>query len=190
PPEGEKKSISVELHMLNTLSTVLIPSSSIQPSSTHKLTHKEEMKHSGFSLQPVEVICVTKDIVEEKNAVLVKLKSSTKCGDTQAKIIKVLPELCGEECKLEIYQEDDTDHVLVSGKYVKSRPIQHKLRSKSFQVDEENQANTLVSVAPLPQEPADKPTANGESPPENGTNPTPTTNGHSATQNPVADTEM
>lgn len=64
------------------------------------------------------------------------------------------------------------------------------LQAESFQVDEENQANTLVSVAPLPQEPLDKPTANGESPPENGTNPAPTTNGHSQTQTPVADTEM
>lgn len=63
-------------------------------------------------------------------------------------------------------------------------------QAESFQVDEENQANTLVSVAPLPQEPLDKPTVNGESPPENGTNATPTTNGQSATQNPVADTEM
>lgn len=41
--------------------------------------------------------------------------------DTQTKIIKVLPELCGEECKLEIYQEDNTDHVLVSGKYVEGQ---------------------------------------------------------------------
>lgn len=66
----------------------------------------------------------------------------------------------------------------------------HFYQAESFQVDEENQANTLVSVAPLPQEPLDKPTVNGESPPENGTNPSPTTNGHSASQTPVADTEM
>lgn len=63
-------------------------------------------------------------------------------------------------------------------------------QADSFQVDEENQANTLVSVAPLPQEPVDKPTINGESPPENGTNSPPTTNGHSANQTQVADTEM
>lgn len=63
-------------------------------------------------------------------------------------------------------------------------------KAESFQVDEENQANTLVSVAPLPQEPVDKPTANGESPPENGNNLPPTTNGHSANQTQVADTEM
>ncbi|XP_005802277.2 hematopoietic progenitor cell antigen CD34 [Xiphophorus maculatus] len=203
----------------------------------------------GDNLPGRDVVCVTKEVVEEKNAVLVKLKSSTKCEDTQSKMIKVLPELCGEECKLEIYQENNTDHVLVSGKYVEDDVIgmvnkfnkvnikdrtgvhratprwrknsklvlvsllltglllaglltglyylkTHRKNSKgvrlaeSFQVDEENQANTLVSVAPLPQEPTDKPTANGESPPENGTNQTPTTNGHSATQNPVADTEM
>lgn len=196
------------------------------------------------------VVCVGKDAVEGKNAVLVKLKSSTNCADTQKRLTDVLQELCGEACKLELYQEDNTDHVLVSGKYVEddvtgmvnrfnndnikdktdvqgatprwgknSKSVlisllvtglllaalliglyyfkTHCKNSKgvrlaeSFQVDEENQANTLVSVAPLPQEPADKPTANGESPPENGTNPTnPTTNGHSATQNAVADTEM
>lgn len=66
------------------------------------------------------------------------------------------------------------------------------LQAESYQVDEENQANTLVSVAPLPQEPTDKPAAaNGESPPENGINPAPATNGHSgAGPTPVADTEM
>lgn len=63
-------------------------------------------------------------------------------------------------------------------------------QAESFQVDEENQANTLVSVAPLPQEPVDKPIVNGESQPENGTNSSPTTNGQSQTQIPVADTEM
>lgn len=56
-------------------------------------------------------------------------------------------------------------------------------------MDEENQANTLVSVAPLPQEPLDKPTVR-ESPPENGANPSHTTNGHSNSGTPVADTEM
>uniref|UniRef100_A0A3P9PE04 CD34 molecule n=1 Tax=Poecilia reticulata TaxID=8081 RepID=A0A3P9PE04_POERE len=77
----------------------------------------------GDNLTPVKVICVTKEVVEEKNAVLVKLKSSTKCGDTKTKITQVLHELCGEECKLEIYQEDDTDHVLVSGKNVEDDVI-------------------------------------------------------------------
>uniref|UniRef100_A0A8C9XH53 Si:ch211-286o17.1 n=1 Tax=Sander lucioperca TaxID=283035 RepID=A0A8C9XH53_SANLU len=149
--------------------------------------------------------------------------------DSKVKIESVLQELCGEDCKLDIYQEDNSDQVLVSGKYTdveeavprwgkNSKLVlvsllltglllaallvagyylkTHRKNSKgvrlaeSFQVDEENQANTLVSVAPLPQEPLDKPTINGESPPENGTNPAPTTNGHSATQTPVADTEM
>ncbi len=55
----------------------------------------------------------------------------------------------------------------------------------SFQVDQENQGNTLLSVAPLPQqEPLDKPIINGESPES------PPTNGHSATQTQVADTPM
>ncbi|KAM9410705.1 uncharacterized protein KZ484_002723 isoform 2-T2 [Pholidichthys leucotaenia] len=196
-----------------------------------------------------DVICVTKEAVEDKNTVHLKLKTSSSCKDTKMKIESVLQELCGEDCKLELYQEDSTDETIVSGKYVEeditgmvnkfnndnikdktnvegafphwgknSKLVlvslllaglllaallvagyyfkTHRKNSKgvrlaeSFQVDEENQANTLVSVAPLPQEPIDKPTVNGESPPENGTNPNPTTNGHSATQTPVADTEM
>ncbi|KAK1901524.1 Hematopoietic progenitor cell antigen CD34 [Dissostichus eleginoides] len=179
--------------------------------------------------QPVpkeDVVCVSKEAVEDKNSVSLKLKASSNCEDTKKKIESVLQELCGEDCKLEIYQEDNTDEIIVSGKYVeddvagmaekfnndnikdmtdveeasprwgKSSKLTHRKNSKgvrladTFQVDEENQANTLVSVAPLPQEPVDKPTTNGESPPENGTNPGPTTNGHSATQTPVADTEM
>ncbi|KAI4826846.1 hypothetical protein KUCAC02_030277 [Chaenocephalus aceratus] len=199
--------------------------------------------------QPVpkeDVVCVSKEAVEDKNSVSLKLKASSNCEDTKKKIESVLQELCGEDCKLEIYQEDNTDEIIVSGKYVeddvagmaekfnndnikdmtdveeasprwgKSSKLvlvslllaglllaallvagyylkTHRNNSKgvrladTFQVDEENQANTLVSVAPLPQEPVDKPTTNGESPPENGTNPGPTTNGHQA---PVADTEM
>ncbi|XP_035006539.2 hematopoietic progenitor cell antigen CD34 isoform X2 [Hippoglossus stenolepis] len=194
-----------------------------------------------------DVVCVTKEAVQNKNAVSLKLKASSNCKDTKQKIESVVQELCGEDCKLELYQEDNTDEILVSGKYVEddlagmankfnndnikdkvdveealprwgknSKLVlvsllltglllaavlmagyyfkTHRKNSKgvrlaeSFQVDEENQANTLVSVAPLPQEPFDKPTPNGESPPENGINPTPTTNGHS--QTPVADTEM
>ncbi|XP_076604292.1 hematopoietic progenitor cell antigen CD34 [Chaetodon auriga] len=202
--------------------------------------------------QPVprdDVVCVSKEAVQDKNAVSLKLKTSSNCEDTKVRIESVLQELCSEDCKLELFQEDNTDEILVSGKYVEADVAgmankfnndnikdktdveeavprwgknsklvlvsllltglllaallvagyylkTHRKNSKgvrlaeSFQVDEENQANTLVSVAPLPQEPLDKPTVNGESPPENGTNPAPTTNGHSATQTPVADTEM
>ncbi|XP_034725307.1 hematopoietic progenitor cell antigen CD34 [Etheostoma cragini] len=196
-----------------------------------------------------DVVCVTKEAVQDKNAVNLKLKASSNCKDSKMKIESVLQQLCGEDCKLDIYQEDNSGEVLVSGKYVEDDVVgmankfnndnikdktdveeavprwgknsklvlvsllltglllaallvagyylkTHRKNSKgvrlaeSFQVDEENQANTLVSVAPLPQEPLDKQTINGESPPENGTNPAPTTNGHSATQTPVADTEM
>lgn len=197
-----------------------------------------------------DVVCVTKEAVQDKNAVSLKLKSSSNCEDTKTKIQSVLEELCGEDCKLQLYQEDGSDQILVAGDYVetdvggmakkfnndnikdktdveeavprwgKSSKLvlvsvllaglllaallvagyylkTHRKNSKgvrlaeSFQVDEENQANTLVSVAPLPQEPLDKPTVNGESPPpENGTSPAPTTNGHSANQTLDADTEM
>ncbi|KAM4612605.1 hematopoietic progenitor cell antigen CD34 isoform 2-T2 [Polymixia lowei] len=196
-----------------------------------------------------DVICVTKEAVQDKDAVSLKLKASSTCEDTRMKIASVLQELCGEDCKLEVFQEDNSNEILVSGQYVEADAAgmadkfnndnikdkidveeavprwgknsklvlvsllltglllaallvagyylkTHRKNAKgvrlaeSFQVDEENQANTLVSVAPLPQEPLDKPTVNGESPPENGTNPAPSTNGHSATQTPVADTEM
>ncbi|XP_072308311.1 uncharacterized protein [Eucyclogobius newberryi] len=197
-----------------------------------------------------DVVCVTKEAVQDKNAVSLKLKSNSNCEDTKIKIVSVLEELCGEDCKLQLYQEDNTNQILVAGDYVeadvggmankfnndnikdktdveeaaalwgKSSKLvlvsvllaglllaallvagyylkTHRKNSKgvrlaeSFQVDEENQANTLVSVAPLPQEPLNKPTLNGESPPpENGTSPAPTTNGHSANQTPDADTEM
>ncbi|KAA8593238.1 hypothetical protein FQN60_009354 [Etheostoma spectabile] len=176
-----------------------------------------------------DVVCVSKEAVQDKNAVNLKLKASSNCKDSKMKIESVLQQLCGEDCKLDIYQEDNSDEVFVSGKYTdveeavprwgkNSKLVlvsllltglllaallvagyylkTHRKNSKgvrlaeSFQVDEENQANTLVSVAPLPQEPLDKQTINVESPPENGTNPAPTTNGHSATQTPVADTEM
>ncbi|KAG7326530.1 hypothetical protein KOW79_009931 [Hemibagrus wyckioides] len=60
-----------------------------------------------------------------------------------------------------------------------------RLAEELFQVDEQNQGNTLLSVAPLPpQEPVEKPTTNGES------LDSPPTNGHSASQTPVADSEM
>ncbi|CAJ1050190.1 hematopoietic progenitor cell antigen CD34 [Xyrichtys novacula] len=204
----------------------------------------------GPDIKPQDdVVCVSKEAVQDKNAVSLKLKAASTCEKTKVKIESVLQELCGEDCKLEIYQADDTDEIIVSGKYVEddvagmankfnndnikdktdveeavprwgknSKLVlvallltglllaallvagyylkTHRKNSKgvrladAFQVDEENQANTLVSVAPLPQEPLDKPTVNGESPPENGNTPAPATNGHSANQTPQADTEM
>lgn len=35
--------------------------------------------------------------------------------ETKAKIQSVLEHLCGEDCKLEIYQKDNTDEIIVSG---------------------------------------------------------------------------
>lgn len=61
---------------------------------------------------------------------------------------------------------------------------------EAYPVDQENQGNTLVSVAPLnpPPETPEKPSVNGESPEAVKTEPTPPTNGHSTTN--TADTEM
>uniref|UniRef100_A0A8C1K6Y5 Si:ch211-286o17.1 n=1 Tax=Cyprinus carpio TaxID=7962 RepID=A0A8C1K6Y5_CYPCA len=191
------------------------------------------------------VVCVDKIPVRYKYEVQLKLKASSKCEETKVRIQSVLEHLCGEDCKLEIYQEDDTDEIIVYGDSIEADPegmagkfnndnITDKVeveeavsrmgkRSKivlisllitglllaalliagyllktnrgqskelrlaedSFQVDQENQGNTLLSVAPLPQqEPLDKLIINGESPES------PPTNGHSATQTQVADTPM
>ncbi|XP_077588559.1 uncharacterized protein LOC144207159 [Stigmatopora nigra] len=64
-----------------------------------------------------------------------------------------------------------------------------KLAEEGYPVDQQNQGNTLVSVAPLiPQtETEEKPTVNGESP-EAAKTESPPTNGHSATK--TADTEL
>ncbi|KTF94640.1 hypothetical protein cypCar_00018777 [Cyprinus carpio] len=116
------------------------------------------------------VVCVDKIPVRYKYEVQLKLKASSKC-------------------------EDDTDEIIVYGDSIEADPegmagkfnndnITDKTED-SFQVDQENQGNTLLSVAPLPQqEPLDKLIINGESPES------PPTNGHSATQTQVADTPM
>ncbi|XP_056897157.1 uncharacterized protein cd34 isoform X1 [Takifugu flavidus] len=72
----------------------------------------------------------------------------------------------------------------------RSEPKGLRLAEEPYQVDQENQGNTLVSVAPLnpPPETPEKPSVNGESPEAVKTEPTPPTNGHSTTN--TADTEM
>ncbi|XP_030634048.1 hematopoietic progenitor cell antigen CD34 [Chanos chanos] len=196
------------------------------------------------------VLCVNEAAVKDKDVVSLKLKAPSNCEDTRAKIQSVLEHLCGQDCKLELYQEDNSAEIVVYGQniqddakgmaerfnndnikdkvgvedavprwgkhskavliavllcglilaalliafyVIKNHLTQskgHRLAEESFQVDEINQGNTLVSVTPLhPQEPLDKPTINGDSS-ENAASQPPQTNGHSATQNPVADTEM
>lgn len=69
--------------------------------------------------------------------------------------------------------------------------VPHLQAEEAHPVDQENQGNTLVSVAPLnpPAETQEKPSANGESPEAAKTQEPPPTNGHSTTAN-TADTEM
>ncbi|XP_056316412.1 uncharacterized protein si:ch211-286o17.1 isoform X4 [Danio aesculapii] len=201
-------------------------------------------KHSVTSKQG-NVVCVNKKPEQYKHDVLLKLKASSTCEKTKDSIQSVLDVLCGEDCKLEIYQIDNTNEVIVYGDSIEADPEgmagkfnidniidkvnveeavanidqrskivlisiliaglllaalliagyilkTHRGNSKgmrlaedSFQVDQENQGNTLLSVAPLPQqEPLDKPIINGESPDS------PPTNGHNASQTQVADTPM
>ncbi|KAB5584067.1 hypothetical protein PHYPO_G00103170 [Pangasianodon hypophthalmus] len=192
-----------------------------------------------------KVVCVDEAAVRDKDAVKLKLKTVSSCEENKAKIQSILEHLCGDSSKLEIYQKDHTNEMIISGEcvegdakgmtdkfdndnirdkvgVVEANPIlvnhsqivlisilitglllavlliaayilktRHseakgaRLAEELFQVDEQNQGNTLLSVVPLPpQEPVEKPTSNGES------LDSPPTNGHSATQTPVADSEM
>lgn len=72
----------------------------------------------------------------------------------------------------------------------KSDPKGVRLAEEAYPADQENQGNTLVSVAPLnpPPETPEKPSVNGESPEAAKTQPPPPTNGHSTTK--TADTEL
>ncbi|XP_060724105.1 uncharacterized protein si:ch211-286o17.1 [Tachysurus vachellii] len=199
---------------------------------------------SGSRSHSNKVECVDEAAVRDKDAVKLKLKTVSSCEENKAKIQSILEHLCIDR-KLEIYQKDHSNEMILSGGCVegdvkgmtdkfdndnirdkvgvveaepvlvnhsqtvlisvliaglllaallivayilKVRRTEAKgvcLAEELFQVDEQNQGNTLLSVAPLPpQEPVEKPTSNGEpldSPP---------TNGHSASQTPVADSEM
>ncbi|KAK7145147.1 hypothetical protein R3I94_011292 [Phoxinus phoxinus] len=220
-------------------------SETTQPNTqTPDQTHSNPPEKNSLTSKG-NVVCVDKIPERYKYDVLLKLKASSTCEETKARIQSVLEHLCGEDCKLEIYQKDNTDEVMVYGDSIEADPEEmagkfnndnitdkvdvdevvsrvgqrskivlisllitglllaalliagyllktHRGQSKgqrlaedSFQVDQENQGNTLLSVAPLPQqEPLDKPIINGESPDS------PPTNGHSATQTQVADTPM
>uniref|UniRef100_A0A4W5QBY3 Si:ch211-286o17.1 n=1 Tax=Hucho hucho TaxID=62062 RepID=A0A4W5QBY3_9TELE len=194
-----------------------------------------------------DVMCVDKEAVQDRDAVNLKLKASSSCEETRSKIESVLEHLCGDDCKLEVYQEDNSNEILISGQcieadakgmaekfnndnikdkidfeeavprwgkksklvlvsllltglllaillivgyYLKTHrppPKGARLAEEGFHVYEENQANTLVSVAPLQsQEPLGKPTSNGGFPESQP----PPNNGQPATQTSVADTEM
>ncbi|XP_018616077.1 hematopoietic progenitor cell antigen CD34-like [Scleropages formosus] len=207
--------------------------------------------------EPQENIrCV--ESVKDEDAVHVWLQESSSCENTKEKLQEVVGMLCGNDCKLELFQADSSDKLIVRGENVLAAPntmaemfkneeIKNKLgvldaqvswgkrpptvlvslllaglfllvallggycfkmhrahsskgmrlAEESYHGDEENQANTLVSVAPLSQpEPQEKPNINGESPDSGKTQPpaagtgSATTNGHSATKTPVADTEL
>ncbi|XP_065135789.2 uncharacterized protein [Paramisgurnus dabryanus] len=69
------------------------------------------------------VVCVDKIPAERyKHNVELKLKSPSTCEETKAKIQSVLEHLCGEDCKLEIYQEDNTDKITVYGDIIEANP--------------------------------------------------------------------
>lgn len=40
---------------------------------------------------------------------------------TKVKIQSVIQDICGDDCKLDIFQEDNSDEVIVSGKYVEGQ---------------------------------------------------------------------
>ncbi|KAI7808161.1 uncharacterized protein si:ch211-286o17.1 [Triplophysa rosa] len=218
------------------------PTTDQQSTKTPDQTDSHPPKKSSITSKG-NVVCVDEIPVRYRYDVLLKLKAPSTCEDTKDKIQSVLEHLCGEDCKLEIFQKDNTDEIIVYGESIEANPEEMavkfnidnimdkvevekavsrqrskavfisvliaglllaalliagyllksrqeqtkglRLAEESFQVDQENQGNTLLSVAPLPpQEPLDKPVINGESPES------PPTNGHSATQTQVADTPM
>ncbi|XP_062314111.1 uncharacterized protein LOC134018246 [Osmerus eperlanus] len=74
---------------------------------------------SGGGLLPeADVMCVNKEKVQDKDAVSLTLKTSSSCEETRLKIKSVLEHLCGPDCKLEVYQEDNTNQILISGPYI------------------------------------------------------------------------
>ncbi|XP_055068553.2 uncharacterized protein [Misgurnus anguillicaudatus] len=68
------------------------------------------------------VMCVDEIPERYKHNVELKLKSPSTCEETKAKIQSVLEHLCGEDCKLEIYQEDNTDKIIVYGDSIEANP--------------------------------------------------------------------
>ncbi|XP_056316410.1 uncharacterized protein si:ch211-286o17.1 isoform X2 [Danio aesculapii] len=242
-PEGNSQIIILPTFMDDLTPTVNGGSEAHSTQRTRTSNTVQPEKHSVTSKG--NVVCVNKKPEQYKHDVLLKLKASSTCEKTKDSIQSVLDVLCGEDCKLEIYQIDNTNEVIVYGDSIEADPEgmagkfnidniidkvnveeavanidqrskivlisiliaglllaalliagyilkTHRGNSKgmrlaedSFQVDQENQGNTLLSVAPLPQqEPLDKPIINGESPDS------PPTNGHNASQTQVADTPM
>lgn len=41
--------------------------------------------------------------------------------ETKVKFQSVIGEICGDDCKLDIFQEDNSDEIIVSGKYVEGQ---------------------------------------------------------------------
>ncbi|KAG5835417.1 hypothetical protein ANANG_G00243750 [Anguilla anguilla] len=193
----------------------------------------------------VDIQCVDKEALKDRDAVKLMLKDASSCEETKAKFKELMGDLCGSDCDIKIYQEDSSAQVIVSGEAdangmvnkFNSPGIKEKLgvveasprwgkhpptvlvallltglllaalliggyclrnhrsqqakgsKLEPFPVDQENQGNTLVSVAPLhPQEPQDKPSANGESP--EGVKTEAPDQRPLSRQVPVADTEL
>ncbi|XP_064154908.1 hematopoietic progenitor cell antigen CD34-like [Anguilla rostrata] len=197
--------------------------------------------------------CVEKEAVSNKDAVKLELVKASSCELTKEKIKNTATDLCEEDCKLYIFQEENSNIAIVAGSNIEanvmamadkfnSEPIKDelglieatphwgkphptvlvallisglalaalliggyvlkqrrsrrakgmRLAEESYQADEENQGNSLVSVAPLtPPEHQQKPSVNGESPKGAKIVPPPAaTNGHSTAKAPMADTEL
>ncbi|KAJ8257415.1 hypothetical protein GJAV_G00185360 [Gymnothorax javanicus] len=202
-----------------------------------------------MSRAPPVIQCVGKEAVRNRGAVQLQLVVPSSCEETKRK----LERHCEDNCKLYVFQEDNSNIAIVTGSdtevdvtalanrfnrgvlkhqlgLVEATPVyeEHpptvlvtllicglllatlliggyylrerrnrrakgmRLAEESYQADEENQGNTLVSVAPLhPPAPQEKPSINGESAKAAKIEPPPAaTNGHSAAKAPVADTEL
>ncbi|XP_060793328.1 uncharacterized protein cd34 isoform X2 [Neoarius graeffei] len=120
------------------------------------------------------------DVQINQNESGAKLNSPTQSGQTQVFISLLVSGLILAAALIGLYVWKIHCHTKANGM---------KLAEESYMADEDNQGNTLVSVAPLnPPESQEKPSQNGESLEVVKTqNPLAATNGHSTTK---ADTEL
>ncbi|KAG1963093.1 hypothetical protein F2P79_003671 [Pimephales promelas] len=100
---------------LETSETPGADSGTTQPNTqTPDQTHSNPPQKNSLTSKG-KVVCVDKIQEHYRYDVLLKLKASSTCEETRARIQSVLEHLCGEDCELKIYQKDNTDEVIIYG---------------------------------------------------------------------------
>ncbi|KAJ8259539.1 hypothetical protein GJAV_G00170600 [Gymnothorax javanicus] len=78
--------------------------------------------------------CVDEDALKDKDVVKLELVTSSTCEETKAKLMELTKELCGRDCNIQIYQEDSSSHILISGDDVEAdaKGMAEKLSSQGI----------------------------------------------------------